>query len=266
MHGEERAWSLLGCTCKLITRGFGRSNNLVTDDSLVERRRVTQKFKRRCYCACRACSLLKPGQLHHWMVLKWVDYHHFQTTCDSSQRDSLICKNFIYAWHALITKGVCALNSPQRRPQCLSRLKAENIQTFGKTLQTFKRRATLSCITTQTWKNLRSWFAREYFAFSKMGELKLSIIHPSIIGYPALRVLRVLESISGSLKKFSERKHREIKNQTKTLFLSRWASKAATVQNSAVNSKANRKKTPKKPQKLNKFDHTPIVAFYASYT
>lgn len=50
----------------------------------------------------------------HWIVLKWVDYHRFQTTCDSSQRDSLICKNFIYAWPALITKGVCALNSPQR--------------------------------------------------------------------------------------------------------------------------------------------------------
>lgn len=59
-------------------------------------------------------SLLAPGQRHYWIILKWVDYHRFQTTCDSSQRDSLICKNFIYAWHALITKGVCAFNSPQR--------------------------------------------------------------------------------------------------------------------------------------------------------
>lgn len=112
MHGEKWAWSLLRCTCELIMLLLKRERK--TPTPRVERLRVAQKFKRRCRGARRARSLLAPGQRHYWIILKWVDYHRFQTTCDSSQRDSLICKNFIYAWHALITKGVCAFNSPQR--------------------------------------------------------------------------------------------------------------------------------------------------------
>lgn len=46
MHGEKRAWSLLSCTCELIMPLLKRERK--TQTARVERRRVAQKFKRRC--------------------------------------------------------------------------------------------------------------------------------------------------------------------------------------------------------------------------
>lgn len=48
MHGDERAWSLLGCTCKLITRGFKQA----TGDASVEWRQAKIQDEMVLYMPC----------------------------------------------------------------------------------------------------------------------------------------------------------------------------------------------------------------------
>lgn len=168
MHGEKWAWSVLGCTCKLITRGLGQSDKWVSDEQATDDARVEWRVKFRknskedgtVHAVHVRC--LAPRQRHHWIILKWVDYQRFRTTCDSSLRDSLICKNFIYAWPALITKGVCALNSPQwdARDVCQD-WRVKTSRPLAQPRKSFNRRTTLPCVATQTWEHLSCKSARE---------------------------------------------------------------------------------------------------------
>lgn len=193
MHGEKRAWSLLSCTCELIMPLLKRERKT--------RRRSTRGVELRKNSRGDAAehavhaSLLAPGQRHYWIILKLVDYHRFQTTCDSSQRDSLICKNFIYAWHALITKGVCAFNSPQR--DACNVCQDGRVKTSRPSAQAHKRLGDAQPFHALQRRLGSTWdlsllgnsllFQDGQFQNWVTG-IKHPSIHPSITSYPALRV------------------------------------------------------------------------------